>query len=402
MPLTADGRKTPTLSDAVDSTAGTSGEMRALTGAEASAEHTTTRGMNLEAVPETANHMDTVRCVQSIAPDAERSPVTSTAVPDRHTDNAGLESRFALNPNAVVDSCSADESPAATHYNLGSVQGPPNFEELLRGTLLGSATPSAQIQRQSCGVEEALDEDWMQGLGSTIWDQRSISPDPEFSRFLAESLPYINMSAADCIESPIIGTESGTPPGFPRIASAALQPGKPKLTFSEADRDLLISDLSTRLRGTNFNVTGVPGAKILQMYIQTFWRSFNIHFPLLHCAVWKQQRMHSPLWLAVCGIGALYRLNRGGAANLCSLSKLALRRLSHEAALTFEMDDEDGWDRPRDYVASVESPSLPDQQCAMLLAFYALFSGRPSEVEQERMINMNSRMVRTVTHCQQH
>lgn len=160
--------------------------------------------------------METVIRVQSTSPDAERSLVTSTAVPRRHTDNAGLRGRSALS------SCSTEGLPAATHYNLGTVQGLPNGGELLRGSLLDSATPSAEIQRRACGVEERSDDGWMQRIGSTIWNQRSIDSDPKFARFLARSFACVIMPAADCIRSPNIRAAPGTSPGFTHIASAAI------------------------------------------------------------------------------------------------------------------------------------------------------------------------------------
>ncbi|CAI7657074.1 unnamed protein product [Penicillium glandicola] len=87
--------------------------------------------------------------------------------------------------------------------------------------------------------------------------------------------------------------------------------------------------------------TAVPSATLIQNCLRGYFERFHVHHDLFHPHIFDLNRMASPLILAMCAIGALYRLDRKLSALLfCmaekTLDMLCLKRDGEAASPSFE------------------------------------------------------------------
>ncbi|KAK1723115.1 uncharacterized protein BDZ83DRAFT_702705 [Colletotrichum acutatum] len=125
---------------------------------------------------------------------------------------------------------------------------------------------------------------------------------------------------------------------------------KPSLTMDKPMHDSICRDVNKRLTGPDIS-KDIPPLKACQSFLSSYVECFHCHLPLVHLQTISHGDIPSPLILAMCSIGALYRLDRRRARRLWDL---ALRLI--EPILT------------RDCPLWV-------MQTKFLLTFFATFSG---------------------------
>ena len=87
-------------------------------------------------------------------------------------------------------------------------------------------------------------------------------------------------------------------------------------TIDGRARDLLLTDMVTRLCGNSSTQIVLPPANILQRFLSSYLTCFHHHLPIIHIHTLNLDRTPAPLVLSMCAIGALYRLERKLAAHL--------------------------------------------------------------------------------------
>ncbi|KAF9636287.1 Zinc finger C2H2-type protein [Lasiodiplodia theobromae] len=124
------------------------------------------------------------------------------------------------------------------------------------------------------------------------------------------------------------------------------------------------ADLQARTRKEDWDDSKLPNAKELQKFIEGYINCFHRHFPVVHFHSMNLESTPSPLILAICCIGALYRLDRRRAAVLYELASPLL----HSAISASRK------------VNSSSPGPLWAVQGSLLLAMYSVFSGRTALV----------------------
>ncbi|KAJ4250208.1 hypothetical protein NW762_012023 [Fusarium torreyae] len=120
------------------------------------------------------------------------------------------------------------------------------------------------------------------------------------------------------------------------------------------------NDLSTRLTISASNAE-IPSAKVCQGFLSSYITSFHGHLPIIHLKSFSPRETPSPLILAMCSIGALYRLDRRRAKRLYEVATSSLEIVPHPP------QDND--------VMVVKDYCLWYAQTKLLLSFYAIMSG---------------------------
>ncbi|KAF4548089.1 Fungal specific transcription factor domain-containing protein 64 [Elsinoe fawcettii] len=151
----------------------------------------------------------------------------------------------------------------------------------------------------------------------------------------------------------------------------------PPIRITPQTRSTLIHDLATRL-GPGHNAE-LPSEVILEKCLRAYLDCCHIHMPFLHLRTFKVNKCPSPLLLAMCAIGSLYRLERNIAGDLYDRASKALERTLANQALKMNL----GWVKPK-------SGSLPTSdhnplwvaQTQHLIIFFATFSGDPKAVRR--------------------
>lgn len=163
-------------------------------------------------------------------------------------------------------------------------------------------------------------------------------------------------------------------PKVRRMASAK----PPTLAFTENMRTKLLQDLSKRLPPEKLSDFRLPPAIALQKCCRTFVEAFHIHLPIFHLPTLDLEQTPSPLVLAICAIGALYRLERKVAASLYHKADQALstrNRFGNTIDRTPNLLEE--WTRPVSEHMSRYRDDLWAGQARLLLTMFASFSGDP-------------------------
>lgn len=153
--------------------------------------------------------------------------------------------------------------------------------------------------------------------------------------------------------------------------------------FTEEMRVTLMEDLTCRLSVEQLHGFRMPGTTALQKCLRTYLDAFHVHMPIFHLPTMNLANTPSPLVLAICAIGALYRLERKVAASLYLKADQALcatidrRGRPHKKPRLLE-----DWSLP----PAEEPPSKSYQeyvwpsQTRLLLAMFACFSGDPEVI----------------------
>jgi hypothetical protein len=150
------------------------------------------------------------------------------------------------------------------------------------------------------------------------------------------------------------------------------------LVFTESMRASMLEDLLTRSTTEQASTFRLPSANSLQKCITSFIESFHIHLPLFHLQTFDLDRTPSPLTLAMCAIGALYRLERKVAASLYLKAEQALSskpQPSNHVETSRQFIQ--GWATPLFERPVLYHDSLWKAQTRLLLTFFASFSGDP-------------------------
>lgn len=138
----------------------------------------------------------------------------------------------------------------------------------------------------------------------------------------------------------------------------------PKLSVSENTYRSICGDLQARVKKEEWDQSKLPGAQELQKFMESYISCFHRHFPIIHFPSLNLDSSPSPLILAICCIGAMYRLDRRRATILYELASPLL----HSAI----------------YPSRKVSPPSPGPlwavQGSLLLSMYAVFSGRSALV----------------------
>lgn len=107
------------------------------------------------------------------------------------------------------------------------------------------------------------------------------------------------------------------------------------LSLDESGRAQLCHDLGRRLDVLDTN-GDVPSVKICQGFLSSYVTSFHGHLPIIHLPSFCVSRTPSPLILAMCSIGALYRLDRRRARQYYDLALRAVATVSSPASASFD------------------------------------------------------------------
>jgi hypothetical protein len=93
-------------------------------------------------------------------------------------------------------------------------------------------------------------------------------------------------------------------------------------------RDMLIRDTESRLRPEDHPRLRFPSTKLLNRFLGGYFVCFHPHYPIFHIPSMVIENTPGPLILAICTIGALYRLDRKHAALLQQWADLGLSHVS--------------------------------------------------------------------------
>ncbi|OAL17720.1 hypothetical protein AYO22_11376 [Fonsecaea multimorphosa] len=180
--------------------------------------------------------------------------------------------------------------------------------------------------------------------------------------------------------------------GFPIPQTKYSRP--PALVFTESMRTHLLKDLSNRLSAENLNNFRLPSAAALQKCIRTYVDAFHVHLPIFHLQTMDFETTPSPLTLAICAIGALYRLERKIAASLYlkadqALAAAVVDRGEHLHKKPRLLEE---WIQPRPQSPKSTPESLWKSQTRLLLAMLSCFSG-DTEVISKAIIRLGDFLV---------
>ncbi|KAH7252834.1 fungal-specific transcription factor domain-containing protein [Fusarium tricinctum] len=131
-------------------------------------------------------------------------------------------------------------------------------------------------------------------------------------------------------------------------------------TIDDAAYESIRNDLFGRLTAFDTNVE-IPPAKVLQGFLSGYITNFHGHLPIIHLQSFSPRTTPSPLILAMCSIGALYRLDRRRAKRLYEVAASSLSIVPRPP------QDSD--------VTIVKDYCLWYAQARLLLSFYAIMSG---------------------------
>lgn len=98
----------------------------------------------------------------------------------------------------------------------------------------------------------------------------------------------------------------------------------PQLILDHAGYDHLTRHLSDRLESPE-RIRHLPPAKTCQTLLHSYVKSFHCHLPFIHLQSMDVQKTPGPLVLAMCSIGALYRLDRRRSQHLYDLAWSSIR-----------------------------------------------------------------------------
>ena len=138
-------------------------------------------------------------------------------------------------------------------------------------------------------------------------------------------------------------THAETPEGdtadIPMLLEERRRP-RPVLTLDHASYLSIRSDLAQRLFLPDHEID-LPPADVCQGFLSSYIANFHGHLPTIHLQTLSLKGMASPLFLALCSIGALYRLDRRRARQLYhtaarSVETVRVRKLPSQNYLTVQ------------------------------------------------------------------
>lgn len=94
----------------------------------------------------------------------------------------------------------------------------------------------------------------------------------------------------------------------------------PNLRFNEQTHRRICEDIRLRIMGSGLPESLLPTLVDLQQFFSGYLEGFHRHFPIIHLHSFDPCQIPSPLIMAMCSIGAHYRLRRERAKNLFVLA----------------------------------------------------------------------------------
>ncbi|KAH7118601.1 fungal-specific transcription factor domain-containing protein [Dactylonectria estremocensis] len=195
---------------------------------------------------------------------------------------------------------------------------------------------------------------------------------PTTDPFRLQSIPMVDLDALPHLSqllSPDHAAKNDTAPAYHKTQSLELNlpvllsgehPRCRPLTVDGAAYLSMRTDLSQRL-GVADTAIDLPSAKLCQGFLSSYVSSFHSHLRVIHLQTFDPKTTPSPLLLAMCSIGALYRLDRRRARHLYDTAVRSVETIARPSR-----DDDQ---------ALVKDYCLWYVQARMLLSFYAIMSG---------------------------
>ncbi|KAK1536010.1 hypothetical protein CPAR01_09552 [Colletotrichum paranaense] len=115
---------------------------------------------------------------------------------------------------------------------------------------------------------------------------------------------------------------------------------KPSLTMDKPMHDSICRDVNKRLTGPDIS-KDIPPLKACQSFLSSYVECFHCHLPLVHLQTISHGDIPSPLILAMCSIGALYRLDRRRARRLWDLALRLIEPLYAKMRRQLQEDNAD-------------------------------------------------------------
>lgn len=107
------------------------------------------------------------------------------------------------------------------------------------------------------------------------------------------------------------------PGSFARINSGKAKPLKiPFTKLDEAKYADVLAEARSRLSSEDPQTFRLPSSQQLDRFLTSYLTCFHHHFPIIHLQTLRNNNAGAPLVMAMCAIGALYRLNRKVAKDL--------------------------------------------------------------------------------------
>ncbi|KAF4470599.1 cytochrome p450 [Fusarium albosuccineum] len=216
-------------------------------------------------------------------------------------------------------------------------------------------------------------------------DQRHVSATDQFRlpsppMVDMEILPHITQpqtqgfAVQDTINNNTASVDPKAQPGEPNLP--ILHPGErarcPPLTLNDDAYLAIQADLSQRLGSSNTAVD-LPSAKLCQGFLSSYVSSFHSHLRIIHLQTFDPKTTPSPLILAMCSIGALYRLDRRRSRHLYDAAVRSVETIARPSK-----DDDQ---------VLVKDYCVWYVQAKMLLSFYAIMSGDKNLVSNTMLGN---------------
>ncbi|KAL2205518.1 hypothetical protein CC79DRAFT_1399653 [Sarocladium strictum] len=174
---------------------------------------------------------------------------------------------------------------------------------------------------------------------------------------------HVASPSADASDLPSIQSTKALPCTLPTLDNGAY--------------DSLLGDLAGRLNIPMADVD-LPLRDICQGYLSSYAANFHPHLPIMHLTTWHPSSSPSPLTLAMCSIGALYRMDRLRARRI---HDLALRAAKNIPQLSRDTRQSPG-------SQNQQSPGNPTEfplwylQTRIMLSYFSIMSGEPERVSE--------------------
>ncbi|KAK5094653.1 hypothetical protein LTS08_008509 [Lithohypha guttulata] len=153
--------------------------------------------------------------------------------------------------------------------------------------------------------------------------------------------------------------------------------------FGEEAHTHTWNDLCSRLNVTTLSTFKLPTPALIRKWLRLYVDAFHVHFPFLHLPTLDLTKIPSPLTLAVCAIGALYRLNRPAAVALHVKAVQCLDALEvNIPSLILEQKLLYGWTKPTCTPGRQTKRPLWYSQARILSLVFTIFSGDPMIVRK--------------------
>jgi hypothetical protein len=175
--------------------------------------------------------------------------------------------------------------------------------------------------------------------------------------------------------------EAQNPPPF--LLFEESKPSGVTLVLDQNIHDLLCQDLGERLNIEYANQE-IPPARLCQFFFSGYVDFFRCNLPVIHLPSLCLRTTPSPLILAMCCIGALYRLDRKRAKSLYHLARRAIQRemeSKHVVIQTAMTRQALAPSSSQDILSLLDTP-LWVLQSSLLLTFFAAMSNDTNLVSQ--------------------